>query len=449
MVCLVDVCGVDLIVRHFVDCGASVGLKLLRAKALNGPAEDITTASCAFRSAVASCTHHSAAHGDSACWAEQQLLGLERDSPDEVLVRLLPMASATKLLGVAVARNFPVTSALLVERGADVHIIEVRRGRRRSLVDMAARAAGLDGDWRLVRWLLRNGARPEAPQSVIFTPLRLGDIALARELVHLGVQCSKSGWVSLLCDVCSHGATEAAEMLIDELGVPVNAQNECDGDSCLDRALAWHCWDTAEWLVMCKGGSPTKPGFALGHLLDSAGEAGAARVLGALRAKGLLSVDSLLEAAVQRGDASLCEELVRTSLSSLQGKTGSQLPIVDAALCHGLCADDAARARADTHLHGGVRNRPAAEILALLPPAALGVAALPQGLSKAEACPASRASEDERTPSCNTSGDSFVGIFEGLVGRKQVEGQIASNAPGAFGPSACSGHSTCHLLCSA
>uniref|UniRef100_A0A7S4Q277 Uncharacterized protein n=1 Tax=Alexandrium monilatum TaxID=311494 RepID=A0A7S4Q277_9DINO len=308
MVGLATVCGVDLIARHLIEYGASVGFKLLRAGALSGfsSQEIYDTAIVGVRSTVPPVP--SQASGLS--WAEAKMLTLERDSADEVLVRLLPGANPDVLLSAAAARNFGTTCALLAERGADIHFVEVRRGRRRGLVDMAARAAGLDGDWRLVAWLLRCGARPEAPTGVIFSPLRRGEISLARQLVQLGVRPCKSGLVSLLCDVCAHGATEAAAMLIDELDVPVNALNARDGDSCTDRALAWHCWDTAEWLVVAKGGIPAKPDSALGHLLDASGDPVAARVLGVMRAKGLLGTHSLLEAAVQRGDLALVEELL-------------------------------------------------------------------------------------------------------------------------------------------
>uniref|UniRef100_A0A7S4Q379 Uncharacterized protein n=1 Tax=Alexandrium monilatum TaxID=311494 RepID=A0A7S4Q379_9DINO len=436
MVGLATVCGVDLIARHLIEYGASVGFKLLRAGALSGfsSQEIYDTAIVGVRSTVPPVP--SQASGLS--WAEAKMLTLERDSADEVLVRLLPGANPDVLLSAAAARNFGTTCALLAERGADIHFVEVRRGRRRGLVDMAARAAGLDGDWRLVAWLLRCGARPEAPTGVIFSPLRRGEISLARQLVQLGVRPCKSGLVSLLCDVCAHGATEAAAMLIDELDVPVNALNARDGDSCTDRALAWHCWDTAEWLVVAKGGIPAKPDSALGHLLDASGDPVAARVLGVMRAKGLLGTHSLLEAAVQRGDLALVEELLAASPSAGRsppaspGRGSRQLPLVDLALCHGhlyvaaallrhgLRAHDPARARADVSLHaGGSRHRAAAEILALLPPAPPAEPMLP---APASGCWSSTFGhgyvepEDDSTPAFSTaSGDTVFGVFEGLL----------------------------------
>ena len=195
---------------------------------------------------------------------------------------------------------------------ADLHAVEVRRGRRRGVVDMAAHRATLDGDWRLVLELLRRGARPEAPQGVLFSPLRRSDVDLARELMRLGAVPDQGGLASMLCDVCSHGTTAAAAFLIDECHLDVNTRNERDGDTCTDRALAWHCWGTAEWLISSKGGRPAKVGASLHHLLDAADSKVARRVLDALRARGIIGSAELLTAAVQRGDVALCSELLST-----------------------------------------------------------------------------------------------------------------------------------------
>mmetsp|Transcript_80865 Transcript_80865/g.251080 ORF Transcript_80865/g.251080 Transcript_80865/m.251080 type:complete len:329 (-) Transcript_80865:279-1265(-) len=290
---------------------------------------------------------------------------------------------------------------------------------------MAARAAALDGDWRLVLKLLRLGARPEAPQGVLLTPLRRDDVALARKLLGLGVMPDAGGLASLLCDACSHGATQSAALLVDELGVAANVRNERDGDSGTDRALAWHCWATAEWLVVERGGLPAKPEAALGHLLDAADEPGAARVLAALRSRGSLSHQELLQAAVQRGNLRLCEELLAAMpAGALQATPPSQggcgqLPFVDLALCHGhlrvalallrhgVAPWDAMRAREDTRLHGGLCHATAAKVLALLP-----------APSSSEGAWSSAAAMDEdRTPdAAGASGDTFVGVFDSLAG---------------------------------
>jgi len=94
---------------------------------------------------------------------------------------------------------------------------------------------------------------------------------------------------------------------------------------------------------------------------------------------------------------------------------------VDLALCHGhlsvallllrhgLRPQNAERARADLRLHGGLRHRAAAEILALLPPAPAGAALPPAawggtGLGL---------EEDDNTPAyCAATGDTFVGVFD-------------------------------------
>lgn len=231
MVSFTELCNADLVVHTVAKHGASIGLKLLRTGALahgSFSAEHLcNVAQAAVRPTAKGPSQTEEAIESS--WAELKLLGMPQDSADEVLAQLLPLARAASLLPVAASRNFLATSALLVEQGGDLHHVEVRRGRRRGLVDMAARAACLDGDWRLVLWLLGSGAKTEAPKGLLYLCLRQGKVALARELVRLGVRPDTNGLASLLCDVRTHGATEAAAFLIEELGVSANAQTMCNG----------------------------------------------------------------------------------------------------------------------------------------------------------------------------------------------------------------------------
>mmetsp|Transcript_90143 Transcript_90143/g.179322 ORF Transcript_90143/g.179322 Transcript_90143/m.179322 type:complete len:500 (+) Transcript_90143:83-1582(+) len=311
MVSFTDLCSVDLVVHIVAEHGASIGLKLLRTGALTRgsfSAEHLCNmAQAAARPTKGPFQMEQAAQSS---WAELRLLGMPQDCADEVLAQLLPWTCAASLLPVAASRNFFSTSALLVERGGDLHHVEVRHGRRRGLVDIAARAACLDGDWRLVLWLLGSGAKAETPQGLLYLSLRHGKVALARELVRLGVRSDTSGLDSLLCDVCMHGATEAAAFLIEELGVSVNAQTTRNGDKCTDCALAYQSWETAEWLVAKKGGVPAKLDAAIGHLFDAAGDPRAVRVFRAMHASGCLSLRDLLEASSQRGDIRLCRDLL-------------------------------------------------------------------------------------------------------------------------------------------
>mmetsp|Transcript_119556 Transcript_119556/g.372507 ORF Transcript_119556/g.372507 Transcript_119556/m.372507 type:complete len:204 (+) Transcript_119556:723-1334(+) len=165
-----------------------------------------------------------------------------------------------------------------------------------------------------------------------------------------------------------------------------------------------------------------------------------------MRAKGLLGHHSLLEAAVQRGDLALVEELLaaspgagRSPPSSPGRGSGGQLPLVDLALCHGhlsvalallrhgLRAREPARALADVALHaGGSQHRAAAELLELLPrgPPASSWRALDKasmelpvvaGRAPAAACAHGGPEEDDTPAFSGTSGDTFFGIFEGLL----------------------------------
>lgn len=364
MVHVVDVCAVDLIATYLFRYGASVGLKLLRAGALHG-----VTAADIYAAAAASADPLSSQED-----MRQHIATMEGDHADSIVALIPPVVDMGPLLRASAARNFHSTCLLLLDRGADLHQLEERRGRRRGLVDIAAHAAGLDEDWRLVISLLRRGAKPEAPQGVLFSPLRRNDVGLARKLLRVGVVVDRGGLAGLLCDVCAHGATSSAALLLDEVGVPVDALNNRDGDACTDRAIAWHCWPMAEWLVS-RGGTPAKPGNAVGHLLDAAGDPVAARVLEALLARGALLATAALAAAVQRGELRLVERLLAAEAPPAPAGRG----LVDLALCHGhlrvalallrhgLTPVDAGRARLDALLHGGSSHPAAAAVIQLLP----------------------------------------------------------------------------------
>lgn len=342
---LADVCSIDLIAVELFECGASVGFKLKRAGLLRHvPADSICAAAC-----LAFSLKRSEARPVSAAQMPMlYVLDMCVDCPDEVLVALLPRgACLDSLLRAACVRNHFAIAQLLLERGGGVHQVEERRGQRSSVVDMARRGASVDGDWRLTLRLLRLGAKAEDVQGALFAPLRCGDLGLARALVGLGVVPGSEGLASLLCDVCGHGATASAAFLLDELRAPVNGRSH-RGDACTDRAIAWRCWDTAEWLIS-RAGVPAKPHAALAGLLDVMasgaaraasvggmggvgravlGAVGATRTLKALRASGAVSAEDLLTVGVQRGDVALVEEL-------LPGPGLSQEGLVDLALCHG------------------------------------------------------------------------------------------------------------------
>lgn len=309
MVNFTELCSVDLVVHSVAEYGASVGLKLLRTGVLARGSFSAELLCNVAQAAARPNNGPQMQEATESSWAELKLLGMQQDCADEVLAKLLPRTSAVSLLPVAASRNFLATSALLLEQGGNLHHVEVRRGRKRGLVDIAARAASLDGDWRLVLWLLGSGAKTEAAQGLLYLSLRQSSVALARELVRLGVRPDTDGLASLLCDVCTHGSTEAAAFLIEELGVSGNAQT-MRGDSCTDCALAYGCWETAEWLVAKKGGVPNKLDAAIGHLFHAAGDPTAVRVFRALHASGCLSLRDVLEASSQRGDIRLCRDLL-------------------------------------------------------------------------------------------------------------------------------------------
>jgi len=322
MVSFTELCSVHLVVHTVAEHGASIGLKLLRTGAFargSFSAEHLcNVAQAAVRPTKGPSQTEEATESS---WAELKLLGMPQDCADEVLAQLLPRACAASLLPVAASRNFLATSALLVEQGGNPHHVEVRRGRRRGLVDIAARAACLDGDWRLVLWLLGSGVKTETPEGLLYLCLKQGKVALARELVQLGVRPDTNGLATLLCDVCTHGATQAAAFLIEELGVSAKAQTMRNGDSCTDCALAYRCWETAEWLVAEKGGVPAKLDAAIGHLFDAEGDPRAVRVFRAMHASGCLSLRDLLEASSQRGDIRLCRGLLTVPGSTQQVAT--------------------------------------------------------------------------------------------------------------------------------
>lgn len=311
MVTLTQLCNVDLVVHTVAEHGASIGLKLLRTGALihsSFSAEHL----CNVAQAAARPTEESSQTGvaKESSSAEMKLLAMQQDCADEVLARLLPHTCASSLLPVAASRNFLTTSALLIERGGSLQHVEVRRGCRRGLVDIAARAACLDGDWRLVIWLLGSGATTQAPKGLLYLALKQGRVALARDLVRLGVRPGTKELAGLLFDVCTHGATEAVAFLIEELGVSGNVRSTHNEESCTDRALAYRCWETAEWLVAEKGVLPAKLDAAVSHLFDAAGDPRAARVFRAMHAVGCIGMMDLLEASSQRGDIRLCRGLL-------------------------------------------------------------------------------------------------------------------------------------------
>jgi len=221
-----------------------------------------------------------------------------------------------------------------------------------------------------------------APQGVLFTPLRQNQIELAREFVALGVDVGEEGLAGVLCDTTSHGATGAALLLMDEMKVPIGALNARDHTNCTDRAIAWHRWETAEVLVMQRGGSPSKLSSALGHLLDSSSDQRVFRMLEALTAKGVFCSSTVMTQVIQRGDHALCEKLFfkSPSVSKINDFIKSTCKnFVDLALCHGHLrlaltllqhgarAKDAGRARADVMLYGSADHSVLHEILSFLP----------------------------------------------------------------------------------
>lgn len=266
MVSFRELCNADLVVHTVAKHGASIGLKLLRTGALahsSFSAEHLCNVALA---AVRPITNRpSQTEAIKSSWAELKLLQMPQDCADEVLAQFLPLACAASLLPVAASRNFLASVALLVEQGGDLHHVEVRRGRRRGLVDIAARAACSDGDWRLVIWLLGSGAKTEAPEGLLYLCLRQGKVALARELVRLGVRPDANGLASLLSD-CSHGATEAAAFLIEELGVSANAQTMRNG-SWQKRVTCQPSWTPPLASEKRQRSPPVAPAEALGLLL--------------------------------------------------------------------------------------------------------------------------------------------------------------------------------------
>ncbi|CAE8591392.1 unnamed protein product, partial [Polarella glacialis] len=340
------------------------------------------------------------------------------DNPDEVWASLLPLASPTSLISAAASRNFSATCSLLIDQKADLAHVDVQRGRRWGLVDLAARAANLDGDWRLVTQLLSRGCQAESPEAVLHLPLRRGDVALGRHLLDLGINVNAETLVRVLCDICAHGVTKSAALLIDTLQVPVNSTSE-RGETCTDFALAWHSWSTAEWLVTERGGAPANPSTALRVLLDSRGrDAEAERLFARLRALGAFEERDLLMAAACRGDLVLLGEVLAACAEAL-GDVSCTPPLVDVALCHGhleaalwllrrgAVVQDIEQARADALMYSRTKPGLAAKVLAsLLPEKALGHF----GGESAEH------SDEELTPNATTAGDTFSGLRPEVVG---------------------------------
>jgi hypothetical protein len=377
MVNLSDVCADNLVAYHIFQFSASVGLKLLRAKVIS---DSFTPQKICSLVALSAKAQIKAADLES---IRKWLYTVPNDCADELLASgLLHTNDPTSLLFITAARNFPVASALLLEHGADLNHKEERRSRQRGLVDIAANAASLDDDWKLVLFLLGQGASPVSPVGVLFTPLRQGNTALARRLLDAHVTCEADCFTSLLCDMCSHGQLPSVTLLIDEVGVPVNALNPRDGLTSTDRALAWHRWDTAEWLISKQNGMPTLKDVALGNLMDASNDPCAMRVLDLLLQRKLLDTHDVLTAAVHRGDFALCQYLLaKTKLQEDTSLTSHPVQLVDQALCHGHLRIAHAllshgfkprypiRCREDATLHGGSCHRIATQILQLLPAA--------------------------------------------------------------------------------
>lgn len=379
MVKLAEVCADDLIAFHIIQFSPSVGVKLLRAKVISQSftVERICTLVAASSKAPKEL--------DDKISTKEWLLTLQSDCADELLASgLLFKSDLTSLLCITAARNFMVASALLIERGANVHHIEVRRCRRRGLVDIAAHAAGLDDDWRLVLLLLTQGAAPVSPQGVLFTPLRQGKIELVRKLLNTNLKCDYECLSSLLCDMCSHGQLQSIALLLGECGVPVNVLNPRDGLTGTDRALAWHRWETAEWLISKQQGMPSQKEMALGNLMDASYEPRVLRLIDLLLFKKFFDMHDILRSVVQRGDFALCQHLL--ARENIQEDTSLfpvvyPIALVDEALCHGhlrigrtllihgVKPRNPARCRADAALHGGSFHQVVAEILKLLPAA--------------------------------------------------------------------------------
>jgi len=386
---LSDVCNVETVASEILQCGVSIGFKLRRVGVLHGIQDDELCAIAGHASKLQAGESEALAQG--AVGAASLVSALESDMPDVVLRLAIAMRTGggenavgalNDMCWAAVGRNFFISASMLLERGADVQLVQVRRGRRRGLVDLAARGATNDDDWRLVKKLLCRGAQLFSPQGVLFAPLRRNDLPLVRELLALGVDPGSEGFVTLLCDVCSHNAMGAAALLIDELKVPVDARNSRDYSNCTDRAIAWHCWAIAEWLVRERGGSPTRIDTALYHLLDAASDPRVVRILTQLLASGAIGARSLMLEVTKRGDISLCDSLLASSLVTATSLNLDDLrgeSFVDLALCHGhlrlartllqrgFRSKDVARARTDAVLHGGPEHAVANEILLLLP----------------------------------------------------------------------------------
>lgn len=379
MVKLCDICADDFVAYLIFQFSPSAGIKLLRARLLS---TNFTPEKICTLAAAASSSPKFLADTDA---ARKWLMTMQKDCTDELLVSgLLVSNCPTSLLCITAARNFLGASALLLERGADLHHTEVRRGRRRGLVDIAAHAGGLDDDWKLVLYLLKKGALPISPQGVLFTPLRQGNIDVARTFLNANVKCDKDGFSALLCDMCSHGQLPSIKLLLDEVGVPVNALNPRDGLTGTDRALAWHRWVTAEWLISQRQGMPSQKEMALGNLMDASDEACALRVLDLLLSRMFFNMHDVLSSVVQRGDLNLCQHLL--GRDKIEGDvsllpSGCPPALVDQALCHGhlriarllllhgIKPRNPARCRSDAALHGGSCHQVTAEILQLLPAA--------------------------------------------------------------------------------
>lgn len=166
--------------------------------------------------------------------------------------------------------------------------------------------------------------------------------------------------------------------------VPVNALNPRDGLTGTDRALAWHQWEAAEWLISRRKGLPSQKEMALGNLMDASDEPCALRLLDLLLFRKVFNVHDVLSSVVQRGNLTLCQHLfARENIEEDASMFPASCPLVlvDQALCHGhlriaralllrgIKPRNPARCRADAALHGGSCHQVAAQILQLLPAA--------------------------------------------------------------------------------
>jgi len=358
---LIDFLGIGPLFHRLAVCSPSAALKLRRVGR-----------SCMNSSQILEAARLGAQPSREApaseAGAKLRLLAMDSDSPDEVLVALLPWVSTpTTLIAAAANRNFVQTCSLLYSLGADLGCVEMRRGRRWGLVDLAARAASFDNDWRLVLLLMQLGCRPESPGALLQAPLRRGDVELAKQLLR-SVEIHADSLVQLLCDVCAYGATNSAALLIDDVKVPVNARSQ-QGENCVDAALAWHCWETVDWLVSQRGGTPSNSCTALGDLLDARRDPHAACLFTKLRSIGCFPARDLLMAAACKGDKELLADVLVGRSSALRA------PLVDLALCHGqldaalwllqqgLEVQDATQAKADAQLYGRSHPALAAKVL--------------------------------------------------------------------------------------